>query len=108
MPVLWGDWAGFLRIGRIVHFGWNVAKRDWKSGGKMGIGSVDGAWGWATDAVAVGLSALDNSCCNRYCCCVMSGRLQKEIKKAKPFDSLEQEAALNLHRTQDALMGAAN
>jgi DNA-binding MarR family transcriptional regulator len=33
----------------------------------------------------------------------MSGKLQNEIKKAKPFESLEQEAALNLHKTFDAL-----
>ncbi|MCE9532232.1 MAG: MarR family transcriptional regulator, partial [Planctomycetes bacterium] len=29
----------------------------------------------------------------------MTNRLQKEIKKAKPFESAEQEAALNLART---------
>jgi DNA-binding MarR family transcriptional regulator len=33
----------------------------------------------------------------------MSGKLQHEIKKSRPFDSLEQEAALNLRRTCDAL-----
>jgi len=33
----------------------------------------------------------------------MSGKLQHEIKKSHPFDSLEQEAALNLRRTTDAL-----
>jgi len=33
----------------------------------------------------------------------MSGGLQREIGKLRPFDSLEQEAALNLHRTSDAL-----
>ena len=30
-----------------------------------------------------------------------SGRLQEELKKRKPFDSLEQEAALNIARTAD-------
>jgi DNA-binding MarR family transcriptional regulator len=30
-----------------------------------------------------------------------SGRLQRELKKRRPFDSLEQEAALNLYRTSD-------
>src|SRR3989442_11864804 len=34
----------------------------------------------------------------------MPRSLQREIKKLKPFDSLEQEAALNLHRTLDALL----
>ena len=33
----------------------------------------------------------------------MTGKLQQEIKKAKPFESLEQEAALNLHKAFDAL-----
>jgi DNA-binding MarR family transcriptional regulator len=36
----------------------------------------------------------------------MSGKLQSEIKKAKPFESLEQEAALNLHKTFDAFSSA--
>ncbi|MHC5541936.1 MarR family winged helix-turn-helix transcriptional regulator [Singulisphaera rosea] len=31
------------------------------------------------------------------------GRLQEELKKKKPFDSLEQEAMLNLFRTSDRL-----
>ena len=31
--------------------------------------------------------------------------LQREIKKSKPFDSLEQEAMLNLARTHDVLAG---
>lgn len=31
----------------------------------------------------------------------MSGRLQREIKKRRPFESLEQEAMLNLVRTND-------
>jgi DNA-binding MarR family transcriptional regulator len=34
---------------------------------------------------------------------LMSGKLQNEIKKLHPFDSLEQEAALNLRRTCEAL-----
>jgi MarR family transcriptional regulator, organic hydroperoxide resistance regulator len=34
---------------------------------------------------------------------VMSGRLQDEIKQQRPFDSLEQEALLNLLHTADAL-----
>ncbi|HEX8524356.1 MAG TPA: MarR family transcriptional regulator [Tepidisphaeraceae bacterium] len=33
----------------------------------------------------------------------MTGKLQNEIKKRKPFECIEQEAALNLHRTFDAL-----
>jgi DNA-binding MarR family transcriptional regulator len=33
----------------------------------------------------------------------MSGKLQHELKKSKPFDSLEQEVYLNLLRTIDAL-----
>jgi DNA-binding MarR family transcriptional regulator len=36
----------------------------------------------------------------------MTGKLQGEIKKAKPFDCLEQEAALNLHKTYDAFISA--
>jgi len=32
-----------------------------------------------------------------------SGRLQREVKKRKPFESIEQEAALNLVRTSDRL-----
>jgi DNA-binding MarR family transcriptional regulator len=32
---------------------------------------------------------------------VASGRLQRELKKRHPFDSLEQEAALNIARTAD-------
>jgi len=35
----------------------------------------------------------------------MSGKLQREIKKQRPFDSLEQEAALNLRKTCDTLAG---
>lgn len=31
------------------------------------------------------------------------GKLQQEIRKARPFDGLEQEAALNLRKTFDAL-----
>jgi DNA-binding MarR family transcriptional regulator len=34
----------------------------------------------------------------------MKGRLQTEIKQHKPFESLEQEALLNVLRTADALM----
>ena len=34
---------------------------------------------------------------------MMSNRLQREIKKTKPFDSLEQEAHLNLVRTAQLL-----
>jgi DNA-binding MarR family transcriptional regulator len=34
----------------------------------------------------------------------MRGRLQDEIKQRSPFDSLEQEALLNLLRTADVLM----
>src|SRR5207244_6424829 len=33
----------------------------------------------------------------------MSGKLQREIKKQHPFDSFEQEAALNLRKTCDTL-----
>ena len=33
----------------------------------------------------------------------MSGKLQHELKKSKPFDSLEQEVYLNLQRTAEAL-----
>ena len=36
----------------------------------------------------------------------MSGKLLKEIHKAKPFDSLQQEAFLNVIRTADHLMRA--
>ena len=34
---------------------------------------------------------------------VSDGRLQRELKKRKPFESLEQEAALNLLRTSDQI-----
>ncbi len=34
----------------------------------------------------------------------MAGRLQTEIRQTKPFGCLEEEAALNLHRTADFLM----
>jgi DNA-binding MarR family transcriptional regulator len=33
----------------------------------------------------------------------MTGRLQQELKKKRPFDSLEQEATLNILRTSDRL-----
>ena len=33
----------------------------------------------------------------------MSGKLQQELKKKKPFDALEEEAILNLFRTHDQL-----
>jgi DNA-binding MarR family transcriptional regulator len=33
----------------------------------------------------------------------MAGKLQKELKKLHPFDSVEQEVFLNLQRTADAL-----
>src|SRR6476659_9125755 len=32
---------------------------------------------------------------------LMSGKLQAETRKLHPFESLEQEAALNLHKTAD-------
>ena len=38
----------------------------------------------------------------------MSGRLQRETGKQHPFDSLEQEAALNVQKTADALMAMAS
>jgi MarR family 2-MHQ and catechol resistance regulon transcriptional repressor len=34
----------------------------------------------------------------------MAGRLQHELKKKRPFESLEQELALNLQRTSDQIM----
>src|SRR5437667_6370031 len=34
----------------------------------------------------------------------MPGRLQHELKKKRPFESLEQELALNLQRTSDQIM----
>ncbi len=37
---------------------------------------------------------------------LMSGKLLKELHKAKPFDSLQQEAFLNVIRTADHLMRA--
>jgi DNA-binding MarR family transcriptional regulator len=36
----------------------------------------------------------------------MAGKLQKELHKSKPFDSLEQEVFLNVVRTADHLMRA--
>ncbi len=45
--------------------------------------------------------ALDKCRCNDYCWCV--GRLQREIKQNKPFESLESEVYLNLARTADVL-----
>lgn len=46
--------------------------------------------------------ALDNICYNDYRY-NMNSRLRDEIHKRGPFQSLEQEAALNLLRTADAL-----
>ena len=37
----------------------------------------------------------------------MSGKLQSEIKKTNPFDSLEQEVFLNLLKTADVLLAQA-
>jgi DNA-binding MarR family transcriptional regulator len=45
---------------------------------------------------------LDNVCFNEYIY-GMSGRLQHEVGKVRPFDSLEQEVYLNIQRTADAL-----
>ena len=38
----------------------------------------------------------------------MSGRLQRETRQQHPFDSLEQEAALNVQKTADALVAMAS
>jgi DNA-binding MarR family transcriptional regulator len=38
----------------------------------------------------------------------MASRLQKETKKRLPFESLEQEAALNLQKTADHLLATAS
>ena len=38
----------------------------------------------------------------------MSGKLQAETRKLHPFESLEQEAALNLHKTADHLVAMSN
>lgn len=35
----------------------------------------------------------------------MAGRIQGEIKKARPFESVEQEVFLNIQKTADVLMG---
>lgn len=35
----------------------------------------------------------------------MAGKIQREIRQSRPFDSLEEEAVLNLHRTADLLEG---
>src|SRR5258707_412107 len=45
---------------------------------------------------------LDNSRDNRYPW-VVSGRLLKELKQTKPFQTLETEAILNLQKTMDVL-----
>lgn len=47
---------------------------------------------------------LDNNRYNDYICGTMAERLQAEIKQKKPFQSVEQEAFLNLLRTADALV----
>jgi MarR family transcriptional regulator, organic hydroperoxide resistance regulator len=36
----------------------------------------------------------------------MSGKLQHEIRKSKPFDSVEQEAALNILRTAELMLSS--
>ncbi len=63
------------------------------------------AFGSRTRMLATRKYPLALGCCNIYCDS-MSGKLLQELHKAKPFDSPQQEAFLNVIRTADHLTRA--